>query len=36
MRDIGAVIAGVVLFLVLGLVFHPAVVGRPVFAAAAF
>jgi len=35
-NDIGAVAGGIVLFLVLAFAFHPVVVGRPVFAAAAF
>ena len=35
-NDIAAVVAGIVLYLALGLVFHPAVVGRPVFGAPAF
>ena len=30
--DVGAVVVGVALFLALALLFHPAVVGRPVFA----
>jgi uncharacterized membrane protein len=35
-NDIGAVAVGIVLYLVLAYAFHPVVVGRPVFAAAAF
>ena len=34
-NDIGAVVAGIVLYLVLAFAFHPVVVGRPVFGTAA-
>jgi uncharacterized membrane protein len=35
-NDVAAVIVGIILFLALGLVFHPLVVGRPVFGTPAF
>jgi uncharacterized membrane protein len=35
-NDIAAVVAGIILFLALGLVFHPLVVGRHVFGTSAF
>ena len=35
-NDIAAVVVGIVLYLALGLVFHPLVVGRPVFGTPAF
>ena len=35
-NDIAAVVVGIVLYLALGFVFHPLVVGRPVFGISAF
>ena len=35
-NDIAAVVVGIILFLALGFVFHPLVVGRPVFGTPAF
>jgi uncharacterized membrane protein len=35
-NDIAAVVVGIILFLALGLVFHPLVVGRHVFGTSAF
>jgi hypothetical protein len=35
-NDIAAVVVGIVLYLALGFVFHPVVVGRPVFSIPGF
>ena len=35
-NDIAAVVVGIVLYLALGFVFHPVVVGRPVFGTPGF